>query len=267
VAIGRIAKPEDTALTKVLVAALRSDRDPLTRHFLAVALGGIPSASVREALRDLYATGGDAERPFAALALGMQKDTDSAAKLRADLAAAKDESEKGCLCIALGLMPDAAAVQVVEETLDTAKKVWLKGYAALSLGMIGNTSCIAELRKKLEAEKDPRLRMNLAVALGMLHDPRAKTYLVDTLRGADTFYERGSAALALGALRCSAAALDLEAVYRDSKEKDILRAFAVVALGEIADPAPIPKLTRFSIDGNYDSSSKIDPLNEVLSIF
>lgn len=267
VALGRIAASSDTGAVAALVGAVRDDRDPLVRHFAATALGGIAGPKVRETLRDLFEKADDAERPFAALAVGLQRDADFAPKLRAALGAAKDESEAGSLCIALGLLGDAASAGAIEQTLDGARKIWLKGYAALSLGMIGSTSSIGGLRRRLEAEKDPRLRVNLAVALGMLHDPRSKTYLVDKLRAADTFYERGSAALALGALRCTGAALDLEAVYRDPKETEILRAFSLVALGEIADPSPLPKLTRFSIDGNYDGAAQVDPLNEVLSIY
>lgn len=267
VALGRIASASDPAAVAALVAAVRDDRDPLVRHFAATALGGLQGPQVRDTLRDWFGRCDESEKPFAALAIGLQHDADFAPKLRAALGEASDESTAGSLCIALGLLGDVASAPAIEKTLDGAKKIWLKGFAALSLGMIGSTSSIEGLRKRLEAEKDPRLRVNLAVALGMLHDPRSKTYLVDKLRAADTFYERGSAALALGALRCAGAALDLEAVYRDAKEKDILRAFSLVALGEIADPSPLPKLTRFSIDGNYDSAAHVDPLNEVLSIY
>ncbi|MEQ1607544.1 MAG: hypothetical protein ABL956_01005, partial [Hyphomonadaceae bacterium] len=58
----------------------------------------------------------------------------------------------------------------------------------------------------------------------LLHDPRAKDYLVDTFRGAETFYERSSAAMALGALRITSTVQDLEAVYRNVNEKEVLRA-------------------------------------------
>ena len=57
---------------------------------------------------------------------------------------------------------------------------------------------------------------------------------------------------------------DISAVYKNKKEQDMVRAFAVVSLGLIADPSPVPKLARFAIDNNYGLS--IDPLNEVLSI-
>lgn len=266
-ALGRAAGPDDAQAIASLATALREDKDPLTRHFAATSLGGIGGASVREALRRAFGEGDGKDRAFAALALGIAKDTDFAPQIRAALAVKVDESDAGSLCIALGLLSDPASAPAIEKTMNGAKKVWLQGYAALALGMCGATSSIESLHDRLEKEQDPRLRMNLAIALGMLHDPKAKSYLVDTLRGADTFFEKGSAALALGALKMTAAVPDLEVVARDGKSEEMLRAFVVVALGDIADPSPVPKLSRFSVDGNYDAAVRVDPLNEVLTIY
>jgi HEAT repeat protein len=267
VALGKIATAADASAVTALTSAMTGDKDPITRHFATMSLGGIVDSKIRVLLREQFRKGADAEKPFAALALAMQKDMEFAPELRAALEGETDESEAGSFCIALGLLGDAASSATIEKTLAGAKHLWLQGYAAISLGLVGATGSIPALHARLAQEKDPRLRVNLAIALGVLRDPGARKYLVDTLRGAETFYERTSAAFALGALRCTAAVSDIEMVYRDVKEKDILRAFAVVALGEIADPSPVPKLARFSIDGNYDATAKIDPLNEVLSIY
>jgi HEAT repeat protein len=267
VALGGAATGEDVGTVTALVAAMRDDKDPLTRNFCATSLGTLASATSRDALREAFRKGDDTGRSFAALALGMSKDAEMAPEIRAALGKEEDESAAGSYCIALGLLGDIASAPAIEKALEGAKKIWLQGYAAIALGLVGNTSSVKSLHDRLVGEQDPRLRMNLAVALGMLHDPRARTYLVETMRRADTFFERGSAALALGALRMTSAIGDIEAVYRDTKEKDILRAFAVVALGEIADPSPRPKLTRFAVDGNYDAAHKVDPLNEILSIY
>jgi HEAT repeat protein len=121
------------------------------------------------------------------------------------------------------------------------------------------------LNARLMSDNDPRLRANLAVALGLMHDPRAKNWLVATLKRPDaTVYERGGAAMGLGVLRLNEAVPDIVDVYRDKKENEMVRAFAVVSLGLIADPSPVPKLSRFTIDNNYTLA--VDPLNEVLTI-
>jgi HEAT repeat protein len=267
VALGMFAAPGDASAVDALVSAMTGDKDPITRHFATMSLGGLVDPKIRGLLREQFKKGGDVDAPFVALALAMQKDLEFAPELRAALAGETDESAAGSLCIALGLLGDAASAPTIETTLAGAKRIWLQGYAAISLGLVGATGSIKSLSARLDAERDPRLRINLAIALGLLRDPSAKKYLVDTLRGADTFFERSSAAFALGALRCTSAVSDIEVVYRDAKEKEILRAFAVVALGEIADVSPVRKLARFSIDGNYDATAKFDPLNEVLSIY
>ena len=70
--------------------------------------------------------------------------------------------------------------------------------------------------------------------------------------------------MAMGVLRMNEAAPEIADVYRNKKEQDMVRAFSVVSLGLIADPSPVPKLSRFAIDNNYTLA--VDPLNEVLSI-
>jgi len=145
-------------------------------------------------------------------------------------------------------------------------RVWLQGYAALALGMLHHFDSADMLNARLVAETDPRLRANLSVALGLIHDPRAKLFLEKTLKQKDaTIYERGGAAMAMGVLRMNEAVMTIVDVYRNKKEQDMVRAFAVVSLGLIADPSPVPKLARFSIDNNYTLT--VDPLNEVLTIF
>ncbi len=267
IALGKLAAGDDAIAVQTLLQAMRGERDALARHFAAMALGGIDSLAVRQELRAAFKDGADSDRPFAALALALQRDKESAPMLRDALSRTSDESDAGNLCIALGVLGDADAVPIVEKQMASAHKPWLTGYAALALGLLGSTGSAAQIRARLETERDQRLRMNLAVALGLLHDPAAQKYLVDTLCGAGYLYERGSAAMALGALRLAPAVPQLEAVYRDRNEKEMLRAFAVIALGQIADPSEVPKLARFAIDGDYGASAKVDPLRELLSIY
>jgi len=269
IALGRAATTNDAGAVGALVSAMQSDKDPMTKHFATTSLGALPCPESRDALRAELARSSAADAAFVAIALALQKDADSVPTIRKMLLAATpvDESAAGSCCVALGLLGDVQSAAAIEKAFDGAKRIGLQGYAAISLGLIGATGAIDGLKKRLEVEKDPRLRVNLAISLGLLRDPRAKTYLVETVRKAETFYEKSSAALALGALRCTSAVGDLEVVYRDAKEKEILRAFAVVALGEIADPSPVSKLTRFSVDGNYDAAQRVDPLRELLTIY
>ncbi len=264
ITLGKLAHSDDAEAVSVLFAAL-DDREPLTRHFAAVALGGIADAPQRERLAREMVKAPTAERPFYALALGIANDGTHAPLIRKLLAAERDENIRGGYCIALGLLGDVTAVPLLEQAAAERGEIWLPGYAALSLGMVGSRSSAALLRERLATANDPRLRMNIAIALGLLHDERAKIFLTQTVSSRDaTVYERGSAAMSLGVLRLNEAVPDLLAVYRDTKQQEMVRAMSVVALGVLADPSPVGQLTRFSIDNNYGLGN--DPLNEVLSI-
>jgi HEAT repeat protein len=264
IALGKIATAADTEAVALLFRAL-DDADPVTRHFAAVSLGDLADDDIRETLRKSLPTSPRADRPFYALALGIAGNADGGPVVRAALRAERVEDLKSGYCIALGLMGDVDAVPLLEKAARERGEIWLPGYAALSLGMIGSRSSAPMRRERLADENDPRLRMNLAVALGLMHDPAARTFLVDTVQSPKgSILERGSAAMAIGVLRMNDATDDLLAVYRDKKEQDIVRALTVVALGVLADPSPIPKLSRFAIDHNYGVN--VDPLNEVLSI-
>jgi HEAT repeat protein len=270
IALGKIARIEDKQIVDTLLGATRCDQDEMVRHFSAISLGGVADAAVRLRLRKLFEEAGPQAKPFMAISMALSKDVDAAPILRAALAKETDagpsgESIKSCYCVALALLKDREASPLIVKQLEERNRIWLNGYAALALGILRHVESADMLATRLAAESDPRLRANLAVGLGLMHDPRAKQVLVDTLKKKDaTVYERGGAAMGMGVLRLTEAYTDIVEVYRDKKEMDLVRAFAVVALGHIADPSAVPKLSKFAIDNNYSLS--VDPLNEVLSI-
>jgi len=264
IALGKIANENDQKAVDALFAAMRGDADPVTRHFAAVALGQMAGDAIKARLRARYPKAGSLDRPFVALALGIAGDLKAAPLLRKALAKGRDESNRGGLCMALALMGDTDAAPLLEAQIGQRGRPWLQSYAALGLGLLGHRESIPLLREKLDSFNESRIRMNFGVALGLLHDPQAEAFFKEVLRGDGSLYERSSAAMSLAVLRINTAMPDLVEVYRDPHEKDMVRAFSVVALGVLADPSPVPKLSRMSIDNNYSIS--VDPLNEVLSI-
>jgi len=265
VALGRAAGVSDAPAVTTLFQAIRTGRDPLVHHFAAISLGGLADAPLCGALRKHFSTCDDEDRPFAALALGIAADTDAAPLLRKALETEKNDSLRGAYAIALGLLADQGARTVLEAQVKDRGRIWAQGYGGLAIGMARIEASAPVLRKELEATRDPRLRANLAVGLGLLHDPRAREWFIATLKGDGTIYERGGAAMALGLLRINEAVPLLVAVWRDAREQDLVRAYAIVALGILADPSDPPKLARFAIDNDYSITN--DPLNEVLSIY
>ena len=264
VALGRVAHSADAEAVGSLLQNLKTDIDPSVRHFCAVALGRMADARLKAELLKVFEKGRVADQPMVALALGVARHGGAAPLIRKTLAATRQPSARGAYCIALALMGDTTAAPLIEAQLTQKGDIWLPGYAALSLGMLRNRTSADLIRERLGQTNDPRLKMNLAVALGLLHDPEARRFLTETVEGDSTIYERGSAAMALGVLRMNKAVPVLKRVYENKKEQEMVRAFAVVALGVLVDPSHLPKLSRFSIDSNYTIG--IDPLNEVLSI-
>jgi HEAT repeat protein len=265
VALGKVAHASDNSAVVTLFDAVRSNRDPLVRHFAAVTLGGLADTTVRGELRRAFARADDADRAFLALALGIASDLESAPALRKALASERNESQRGAFAIALGLMEDKGAKEVLEAQVRDRGAIWPAGYASLAIGMARITESAPALRKALEETNDPRLRANVAAGLGLLHDPVARKWFFDTVKGKGSMYERGGAAMALGMLRINEAVPLLVGVSRDTDEQDLMRAYAVVALGILADPTDPPKLARFSIDHDYSLVN--DPVNEVLTIY
>ncbi len=265
IALGRIAKAEDKTSVDALLGAANGDPDEMVRQFAAIAVGGIADDAVRTRLEKMFDDATAPARPFLALALALAHDVKAEPALVAALAKETDESTRSSYCIALALLGDREAAPLIQKQLDERGRVWLNGYAALSLGLLHYVEAADVLNQRLTTDNDPRLRGNLAVGLGLMHDPRSKAWLLATLKKQEgTVYERGGAAMALGVLRLDGAAPEIVNVYRDKGEKEMVRAFAVVSLGLIADPSPVPKLSRFAIDNNYTLA--IDPLNEVLTI-
>jgi len=265
VALGKIANAKDAVAVNALLDAAKENSDEMVRRFAAISLGAIADGPIKAHLEALFSEATAAGRPFLALAIALANDVTAAPTLRAALAKETDESVKSSYCIALALLKDEDSASLIEKQVTDRGRVWLQGYAAVALGMLQHVDSADMLNARLATENDPRLRANLSVALGLMHDPRAKTYLVETLKKSEaTIYERGGAAMAMGVLRMNEAATSIIDVYRNKHEQDMVRAFAVISLGLLADPSPVPKLTRFSIDNNYMLS--IDPLNEVLTI-
>ena len=89
---------------------------------------------------------------------------------------------------------------------------------------------------------DPRIRRYLSMVLGTLGDRRATPLLVDSLRNDRDIDNRIYALMALGDLRDPAALPAIEQATRD-QEKDVRKA-AYYTLGQIGDAHAVPALVR-----------------------
>jgi HEAT repeat protein len=205
-------------------------------------------------------------RAFAALALGLVgraiaeeggvlPEREICAPLRGRFRDDIDARARGAYALASGLVGDpSAAGPLVAELSDRCVDKRLRGSCALALGMIGGRGSLAALRETLRDDADRELRLQCAAACGLLGDAAAVDDLVAMLRNPDSsYYELGTAALALGRLRDERAVDGLLEIATDARGRfpDLTRALAVVALGETADPHDVPALARVATDVNY----------------
>jgi HEAT repeat protein len=264
-ALGRVVTQADAAAVAKMIAAVESESDPPTRHFLLASLGSTPSVAAVHALRAHYEKGAAVDRPFAIIALGVQRDVSSRPLVRSAMAAASGESLKTACFTAAGLLQDEKAVPLLEDQVRRGPMPGTyRGFAALALGVIPSLRSRDILWERLPEEQDPRTRADYATALGLLGDPRVRGYLLKELRDGDGKYEKCTAATCLGILRREDCLPELIAVVDNERVDGCVRALCLVALGQIADPSVVPKLSRLPAGG--DSSLATDALAEALTL-
>ena len=139
------------------------------------------------------------------------------------LADLQKEAQAGYLCLGLGLMGELGAREDVRKVLEqSSRRPDLLKQSAVALGLLGDKSAAELLRRKIcDQEVQPNLASfsALATALGLIGD---RTSLEP-----------------------------LQRLLDDTQRTDLARAFAGVAIGGIADRAPLPWHQKLSSDLNY----------------
>jgi len=261
----RVVTGTDGPAIAALTTALDSETDPPTRHFAVESLGFARCAAVRDALLARLRSSIEQERAFIALALAIQGDPIVAPAIREALKSEREVSVRSAYCTALGLLHDRDSVEALETQLDAGPaRGWHRGFAAMALAVLPNLESRDVLWKRLKDETDARVRADYSVALGLLNDGRIRDYLVDELKNGVGSFDKCAAAECLGVLRRADAVPELAAMAENVRVEGIVRAICVVALGQIADPSLVPKLSRLASGG--DASLGTHALSEALTI-
>lgn len=265
VALGHMAGPDDVAAAQALTGVLNTERDPMARRLTFASLGRIPIRQIGTTLRKYFGTALPSERASVALAIGVQGDKLGAAAIREALRGEKDESTRAAFCVALGLLGDADSVPDLERLIGPGPTPGTyRGFAALALAVLPSPTSNGVLWKRMPDERDARVWGDYAVALGLMGDTRVRAFLSKQLADGDGNFERCRAASCFGVLRLADAVPELSAVVKDVRTDGIVRALCVVALGQIADPSPVPKLSRLGVCGGSAFATKA--LAEALTI-
>lgn len=273
VALGELvrsgASPSDRLGRRAIENALAKGQ-PMERRFATIALAASsarpgadddPLAAAetsRRALLQQLARGKSADRPWAALALGVQAhalraagaaDSDKAGAVLLDrLRAQRNASDVGAFAIGCALTCEESPRKLRERAGDAAHEAFgrlhdpvSRGHLAISLGLLGHEAARDDLRATLDdAGFQPALLWSSAVGLGLLGDKELTPLLVKALVEAQSHSSRAAAAAALGNIGDRRAVPPLIDVVRDDGRPAATRAFAVIGLGVVCDPAPMP---------------------------
>ncbi len=250
------------------VAALakvsRGDPDVMVKNFAYLSIGSIGGAQARRELANDFTKVTKAYRPFVALALGMIGDPESVPPLLAAFDAESDTSLRGAIAIALGLHRDARAAPALRKLFRQTGEPVLRGYLALALGMIGDVEAIEDLRKVFDNATDVELIVNAAIALGLLGDRAGAERLAKRAHREENEFVKQSLIYGLGLVGDRSAIAALSTMIEKDRDVAYVRAYAVTALGLLADSHDVRAIARVSRDSNYTIPSSF--LNDLFTI-
>jgi HEAT repeat protein len=294
IALGALCRPEEAEALVALRRAGDGHSDSLTRHLAMLSLGRIferhgaldeaGGATRREVqewlLREVRNPERGANRPFAALALGLAGRGDrraaaggrvsaatqrTAALLDEELDTSRDPSLQGALAIALSLMDAEGCGPKLAGKLAAADNPVLQGHLATACAIADATSAVPTLRELLiDRSTHPAVRIDVARALGLLADRALEPELVAAIGEVGDLPRAAAFAKALGLLGGKAAIEPLLGIAEREQLPEFRRAFAVVALGLLAEKSELPWNSRYLIDANF--TTLLRPLQEVFDI-
>ncbi len=294
IALGTLAEPDESETIEALLTASQSHTDSVTRHLALLALGrvyercGAPNEAAallrRRVQEHLLAEVRDPERrtnrAYAALALGIIGRGDRAtskdgkvsaltqligAKLIEELDGARDPSLRGAFALALGLMGEPDAGPMLKSALESTQNPIEQGHLALACALAGERSAIPTLRERLgDRSLHPSVRIDCARALGLLQDRGFEAELLTRMATAEDLPQAAAFAKALGLLGGRAAVEPLLELAQKQSLPEFRRAFAVVALGLVAEKSELPWNAPYLIDANF--TTLLRPLQEVFDI-
>ena len=276
-ALGQLCKANsdedspDRRYRELLAETAKSHKDNQTRFFALLALGQIGGERNQQLLlRVLETENKHEERPWAAIALGVQAFASHQAQLQKDavpqpqsqigealtrqLEKAKRPELIGALGIALGLTRHLDAADLMRKRmLANLASEQQAGYLGIGLGMMRDLASIEALENTVKASsRRTWLLVQASTALGLLGDKAAAAGLHKVMGNPNTPVATfAAAAIALGDIGDLRAIGPLKHRLLDEQLTDLQRAFAAVSLGGIADPAMFPWHAKISTNINY----------------
>ncbi len=219
---------------------------------------------VREFLVRELAWGKSTLQPWAALASGVlvwrlaQQDTTHPAQetLRHALAAAladeRSPERLGAYALAAGLARSVESGPLLLKLVQKELQDDARGQVALALGLLGHLEAVGPLQALVaESKFRPELLRQGAIALALLGDKDVPVQLAGMLRDARSLASQAAIASALGFIGDRRSLEPLLALLADKSSTEKARAFAAVALGNVADKELLPWNAKIGYGANY----------------
>jgi HEAT repeat protein len=265
----------DEKIAKALMKVVSESRQPEVRTLALIALGQTGGrrnaqlavdpkrvSDVRKFLLGQFANGRSTDRPWAALAVGLQEraavasglppSMSARSPLRAALVSAKSPTEVGAYAIACGVMCDEEAAKLMIRKLGELSEDRSRGYLCIGLGLMNAREGIEPMRALLAKSRyRPLLLREAAISLGLIGDKNVVDDLVEELHRATSLTTQSSIAAALGHIGDGRSIPPLLAMLEDEEINVRARAFSAVALGIVADKEPLPWNAKIAVGANY----------------
>lgn len=251
-ALGQSAHP---LALPALQTAHDLEREHLTRGVILLAIGGHPQRESRTFLMRLLERGAKAQRPWAALGLGLWLrhggDAEARAALRTAMAREKNDSARPAYALACGLARDTDAVAILEQAMRAEGEAPMRLAAGDALALIGDDAARAVLRAHVQSDPCPTTRAafaELLVGIGTSADVDA---VLEALVLAENDAERAKLLFALGVRFLPKSFARLRQVATDGRADPRLRAAAVHSLGRMLDADSAHRFAELSRHSNW----------------
>lgn len=289
VALGELLEASERPADRAGIDFLRTTLtkgQPMERRFAAIALAqssargaqvgdgvvdgaAVAFGSARSSLHDRLVRGGGGERPWIALALGIQAHAASESGLQVaggkDLGVVRRELVKkldrcssaasvGAYAIGTALafvhadVPTSrGATTALKAAFERTKDPAARGHVAIALGMLRERSVIPGLHEMLaKARFQPDALWSAAVSLRMMGDHTVSAKLLKILAEARSGATRAAVAASLGRVGDEQAVEPILKFVEDKSHPASARAFGIVGLGILCDDDQLPWSTPVS---------------------
>ncbi|MFM7282307.1 MAG: HEAT repeat domain-containing protein [Planctomycetia bacterium] len=217
-------------LRKELLSGLESGRARIVA-WSALALGVLEHGSLRE---------------------GAAGDGTTREALRKAFAGSQTIEERSALAISIGLTRDPEGASLLLKALGAQSEDTLRGYLALGLGMAGSSEASPTLRElALNARNKPFLLEQSAIALALLGDRTLAPALIEQLRDSRSLAAQAWLSRTIGMISENESVPALLKIAVDDKLGQDPRAQALLALGRILDPEPLPWIQPYNSSLDY----------------